>query len=131
MVGVNQRAPMEFFVEHTGQEEKLPSMGVDHFRADLSELPVAGEGEPNFVLPAAVLLGVIALPEEHVDIGALVLQGVDEVHHVGFNTAAIAIFPVVCYKCNPHSIHPNTLRAGRTHPWRPSRHSPMDIAQRT
>ena len=91
---------MELFVDHAGKEAVPCPLGVDRFRADLSELPVAGEREPNLVLPAAEVLRVVALPEEHADIGPLVLQGVDQVHDVSLAPATVAVLPVTCDKCS-------------------------------
>ena len=54
--GVDQRTPMEFLIEHTGEEAVTHPLGVDHPQVGLPELPVAGEGERDFVLPAAELL---------------------------------------------------------------------------
>ncbi len=102
MEGVDQRAPVELFVDHTREEAVPGSLGVDHLRADLSELPIAGKGEPNLVLPAAEVLRVVALPEEHADVAPFVLQGVDKVDQVGLDPAAVAVLPVICDKCNFH-----------------------------
>ena len=69
---------------------------------NLLKPPVAGERERDLVFPTAEVLRVVALPEEHADIGSLILEGVDKVHKVGVDTATVAVLPVVCSKCNLH-----------------------------
>ena len=69
---------------------------------NLLKPPVPGKGEPHLVLPAAEVLRVVALPEEHADVGSLSLQGVDKVDQVGLDPAAVAVLPVICDKCNFH-----------------------------
>jgi hypothetical protein len=76
--------------------------------------PVPGKGEPNLVFPTAEVLRVVALPEEHADVGPFILQGVDKVHEVGFDTATVAVLPVICDKCNLH--HDLIPKSARTHP---------------
>ena len=41
------------------------------------------------------MLRVVTLPKEHADIDALAFQGVDEVHQIGLDPTAGAVFPVV------------------------------------
>lgn len=122
MEGVDQHAPVEFLVEHTGEEAIPRPLGVDHLGADLLELPVAGERECDLVLPAAEVLRIIPLPEEHADIGSFVLQGANEVHQVGLDTAAVAVLPVICNKRNFH--RDLILIPARTHPRSPSLYPP-------
>jgi hypothetical protein len=97
------------------REEVIPRpLGVDYLGADLLELPVAGERECDLVPAAAEVLRVVALPEEHADVGPFILQGVDKVHEVGFDTATVAVLPVICDKCNLH--HDLIPKSARTHP---------------
>lgn len=80
MEGFDQSASVEFLVDYTREKAVPRPLRVDHFGADLSELPVAGEGECDLVLSSAEMLRVITLPEEHADIVSIVLQGVNKVH---------------------------------------------------
>lgn len=70
----------------------------------LSEPPVAGEGERDLVPSAAEVLRVVPLPEEHADVGSLVLQGANEVHEVSLDPATVAVLPVICDKCNLYHV---------------------------
>ena len=73
---------------------------------NLLKPPVAGKGESNLVLPPAEVLRVVALPEEHADVGSLILEGVDKVDQIGLDPAAIAVLLVICDKCN---LHPDLI----------------------
>ena len=92
-------------------------------------MPVAGEREYDFVPSAAEVLRVVTPPEEHGDIGPFVLQSVDKVHEVGFDTATVAVLPVICDKCN---LHPDLiLTPAHIPPRSPSRYFPTYTAPRT
>ena len=102
MEGVDQCAPMTFLVENAREEAIPRPLGVDHLGTDLLELPVAGEGKCDLVPPTTEVFRVVTLPEEHADVDSLILQGINEVHQVSLDPAAIAVLPVISDKCNHH-----------------------------
>lgn len=104
MEGVDQRTPMEFLVEHAWEETEPSSLRIDHVGTDLFELPVAGEGERDLILPSAEVLGIVTPPKEHTDIDSSIFQGVDEIHNVGLDASPIAVLPVIGDKCGFHTI---------------------------